>query len=76
MFYFTIPLKPNGNNLDNNKKTKVYLGHAVGKNIDSLEMTEPVLRDFTCGQKKFPLLQKIKKDSDTTFLNPENVKMA
>jgi len=59
--YFTIPLKPNGNNLDNNKKTKVYLGHAVGKNIDSLEMTEPVLRDFTLWAKEISIAPENKK---------------
>jgi hypothetical protein len=37
--YFTIPVKyPN-------RKTQIHLGHAVGKNLDSLKMTEPVLKD-------------------------------
>ncbi len=27
------------------KQTRIHLGHAVGKNLDSLEMTEPVLFD-------------------------------
>ncbi len=37
--YFTIPIRPG----DKNKKTRVHLGHAVGRDMDSLEMTEPVL---------------------------------
>ncbi|MDQ5954806.1 MAG: hypothetical protein QG583_734 [Patescibacteria group bacterium] len=37
--YFTIPIKYK----DKSKKTKIHLGHAVGKDLDSLEMTEPVL---------------------------------
>src|SRR3989344_4911716 len=37
--YFTIPIKP----FDKNNKIKINLGHAVGKNLDSLEMTEPTL---------------------------------
>jgi hypothetical protein len=37
--YFTVPIK----SADKNKKTKVHLGHAVGKDLNSLEMTEPVL---------------------------------
>jgi hypothetical protein len=36
--YFTIPLK---NKIRN--RWFIYLGHAVGKNLDSLEMTMPVL---------------------------------
>ena len=39
--YFTIPIIPK----DKNKKIKVHLGHAFGKNLDSLEMTMPVLLD-------------------------------
>lgn len=40
--YFTIPIKP----IDNTPRTiKVHLGHAVGKDIDSLLMTRPVLMD-------------------------------
>lgn len=39
--YFTIPIIPD----DKKKKTKVHLGHAFGKDLDSLEMTEPVLMD-------------------------------
>lgn len=37
--YFTIPIIP----ADKNKKSKIHLGHAVGKDLDSLEMTMPVL---------------------------------
>jgi len=36
--YFTLPVK-------SGDKTKINLGHAVGKNLDSLEMTDPVLLD-------------------------------
>jgi hypothetical protein len=39
--YFTIPIKYK----DKTKKTKIHLGHAVGKDLDSLEMTYPVLLD-------------------------------
>jgi hypothetical protein len=39
--YFTIPIKP----FDEKKRTKVHLGHAVGKDLNSLEMTMPVLMD-------------------------------
>jgi len=37
--YFTIPLLSK----DKSKKGKNHLGHAVGKDLDSLEMTTPVL---------------------------------
>lgn len=37
--YFTIPIKPK----DLNNKMQIHLGHAVGKNLDHLEMTRPVL---------------------------------
>ncbi len=37
--YFTIPIIPN----DKNKKIKVHLGHAMGRDLDSLEITMPVL---------------------------------
>lgn len=37
--YFTIPIKyPH-------KRPQIHLGHAVGKSLDSLKMTEPVLKD-------------------------------
>lgn len=40
--YFTIPIRY----FDKTKKIKIHLGHAVGKDLDSLEMTEPVLMDL------------------------------
>jgi len=40
--YFTIPLISK-NKKENNNKSKIHLGHAVGKNLDSLEMTLPVI---------------------------------
>jgi hypothetical protein len=39
--YFTIPIKPPGLK----DKIRIHLGHAVGKDLSSLEMTEPVLLD-------------------------------
>lgn len=39
--YFTIPIRY----IDKTKKIKIHLGHAVGKDLDSLEMTMPVLMD-------------------------------
>jgi len=39
--YFTIPVTF----ADKSKKTKVHLGHAVGPDLNSLEMTMPVLID-------------------------------
>jgi hypothetical protein len=60
--YFTIPLKPDGTkNLDNNKKTKVYLGHAMGKDLDSLEMTKPVLVDSILWAKEISIAPENKK---------------
>jgi hypothetical protein len=46
--YFTIPIKSS----DNTKKIKIHLGHAVGTDLRSLEMTEPVLLDTiqTCAK--------------------------
>ncbi|MEQ1561093.1 MAG: hypothetical protein ABL899_00050 [Nitrospira sp.] len=41
--YFTIPVIHFGKDMNKVGKTMVHLGHAVGKDIDSLEMTEPVL---------------------------------
>jgi hypothetical protein len=43
--YFTVPIKPINKNLDKSKKIRVHLGHAVGKDLNSLEMTQPVLSD-------------------------------
>ena len=37
--YFTIPIDP----LDKGESMRIHLGHAVGEDLDSLEMTEPVL---------------------------------
>jgi len=39
--YFTIPLRPK----EEGAKMRIYLGHAEGRDLDSLEMTEPVLVD-------------------------------
>ena len=39
--YFTVPLRYAGKT----KKMKIHLGHAEGKDLDSLEMTLPVLMD-------------------------------
>ena len=39
--YFTIPIKPP----DPKEKIRIHLGHAVGRNLSSLEMAEPVLLD-------------------------------
>lgn len=44
--YFTIPIKPIDKNVEKAKKIKIHLGHAVGKDLDSLEMTSPVLLDI------------------------------
>ncbi|MEQ1499755.1 MAG: hypothetical protein ABL917_00060 [Parcubacteria group bacterium] len=46
--YFTIPIKP----LDEKEKMKIHLGHAVGKDLGSLEMTEPVLVDINTSRAK------------------------
>lgn len=43
--YFTIPIKPINKNTEKAKKIKIHLGHAFGKDLDSLEMTQPVLLD-------------------------------
>ena len=39
--YFTVPVKPP----TKENKIRIHLGHAVGKNLNSLEMTLPVLLD-------------------------------
>ena len=41
--YFTLPVITLDKNLKKIGKTKVHLGHALGKDLDSLEMTKPVL---------------------------------
>jgi len=43
--YFTIPIGPSKKMNDEGEKMKIHLGHAVGKDLDSLEMTMPVLMD-------------------------------
>lgn len=43
--YFTIPIKPIDKKIEKSKKIKIHLGHAIGKDLDSLEMTMPVLLD-------------------------------
>lgn len=43
--YFTIPIKTNNKNIGKKEKTKIHLGHAVGKDLNSLEMIMPVLLD-------------------------------
>jgi hypothetical protein len=45
--YFTLPIKH-----AEPHKYSIHLGHAVGKNIDSLEMTEPTLLDTGDGGAK------------------------
>ncbi|MFH1608547.1 MAG: hypothetical protein ABH951_00820 [Patescibacteria group bacterium] len=46
--YFTLPLI----NKTNDNKNKTHLGHAVGKDLDSLEMTMPVLQADEIGSAK------------------------
>jgi len=46
--YFTIPFI----NSDRKIKNQIYLGHAVGKDLDSLEMTLPVLMQDDLGGAK------------------------
>ncbi len=43
--YFTIPIKPSAKMHKDGEKIKIHLGHAEGKDLDSLEMTIPVLMD-------------------------------
>jgi hypothetical protein len=40
--YFTIPIKPP----ETKEKIRIHLGHAVGKDLQSLEMTVPALTDL------------------------------
>ncbi len=74
--YFTLPLI----NKTNFSKNEIHLGHAVGRNLDSLEMTEPVLRADTIGGAKelsvvpinkkglrFNLVESSKKESDFNY---------
>jgi hypothetical protein len=39
--YFTIPIRPLSK--EKGQKIKIHLGHAQGRSLDSLEMTQPVL---------------------------------
>ncbi|MBI2630746.1 hypothetical protein HYW73_00825 [Candidatus Nomurabacteria bacterium] len=41
--YFTIPVRPSAKMRDDGERIKIHLGHAVGHDLDSLEMTMPVL---------------------------------
>ena len=43
--YFTIPIRPSAKMRDDGERIKIHLGHAVGHDLDSLEMTMPVLID-------------------------------
>ncbi|OGI65524.1 hypothetical protein A3A95_03015 [Candidatus Nomurabacteria bacterium RIFCSPLOWO2_01_FULL_39_18] len=43
--YFTIPIRTVDKDLNRIGKTRVHLGHTVGPDLDSLEMTKPVLMD-------------------------------
>lgn len=44
--YFTIPIKSIDKKIEKSKKIKIHLGHAFGKDLNSLEMTDPVLIDI------------------------------
>ncbi|MFA6300899.1 MAG: hypothetical protein WC609_00945 [Candidatus Paceibacterota bacterium] len=46
--YFTLPMISRGDD----SKNKIHLGHAVGKNLDSLEMTMPALEADEVGGAK------------------------
>lgn len=74
--YFTIPIKYT----DKSKKTKIHLGHAFGKDLDSLEMTTPVLLDNSVSSAKevsiapinskgfrFNLIESRDRQPDTTY---------
>jgi hypothetical protein len=74
--YFTLPLI----NAIDHDKTKIHLGHAVGKNLDSLEMTLPALQADAVGGAKelsvaplnkhgfrYNLVESSKKESDFTY---------
>jgi hypothetical protein len=43
--YFTIPVRPSAKMRGDGERIKIHLGHAVGHDLDSLEMTMPVLMD-------------------------------
>lgn len=74
--YFTLPLL----NSSEHSKNKIYLGHAVGKSLESLEMTTPVLfADEIGGAKelsvapinkkgfRFNLVESSKKEKDFNY---------
>ncbi|MEI7462940.1 MAG: hypothetical protein WCK03_00925 [Candidatus Taylorbacteria bacterium] len=74
--YFTLPLV----NAVEHNKNQIHLGHAVGKNLDSLEMTVPALRADAIGGAKelsvapinrqgfrYNLVESSKKESDFTY---------
>lgn len=43
--YFTVPVRPGQVDSQEYKKIQIHLGHAEGKDLDSLQMTAPVLMD-------------------------------
>jgi hypothetical protein len=55
--YFTMPFRNN----ESQDETLIHLGHAVGKDLDSLEMTMPVLMDERAGGAKEVLIAPINK---------------
>ncbi len=74
--YFTLPLISRVEH----SKNKIHLGHAVGKDLYSLEMTDPVLRADSIGGSKelsiapvnkrgfrFNLVESSKKESDFNY---------
>lgn len=74
--YFTLPLI----NAAEHDKNQIHLGHAVGKNLDSLEMTVPALQADNIGGAKelsiapvnkngfrYNLVESSKKESDFTY---------
>ncbi|MEK7646313.1 MAG: hypothetical protein AAB381_01295 [Patescibacteria group bacterium] len=74
--YFTLPLIDHAHH----SKNKIHLGHAVGRDLDSLEMTEPtLLADSIGGAKELSvapvntngirlnLVESSKKESDFTY---------
>lgn len=74
--YFTLPLI----NKIEESKNKIHLGHAVGKNLDSLEMTSPILMADKHGGAKelsiapinkkgfrYNLVESSKKETDFTY---------
>ena len=75
--YFTIPIRPPK---DVEDKIKIHLGHAVGSDLDSLEMTMPALSDiYSLGAKevsiaplnkkgiRYNLVESRDRQTDTTY---------